>query len=64
MSENDAPDPLIDGKIDIGALATEFVALGLDPYPRKPGVTFEPPSDGPGSVKPFSVLRSADKRAK
>ena len=63
MSESDAPDPLIDGRIDLGALATEFVALGLDPYPRRPGVTFEPPSDGAGSVKPFSALRSAHKKA-
>ena len=30
-------EPLIDGKVDLGALATEFLILGLDPYPRKPG---------------------------
>ena len=39
----DEPDPLIDGRIDLGELAAEFVALGLDPYPRKPGVEFEAP---------------------
>ncbi len=37
----DEPDPLIDGRVDLGELAAEFVALGLDPYPRKPGVEFE-----------------------
>lgn len=37
----DEPDPLIDGRIDLGELAAEFVALGLDPYPRKPGVEYE-----------------------
>jgi hypothetical protein len=31
------PDPIIDGKIDLGALATEFLVLAIDPYPRKPG---------------------------
>lgn len=39
-SELDAPDELIDGKIDLGAITAEFLALGLDPYPRKPGVEF------------------------
>ena len=28
-------------QIDLGALAAEFLALGLDPYPRKPGVAFD-----------------------
>jgi hypothetical protein len=35
------PDPIVDGRIDLGLLATEFLVLGLDPYPRKPGVEFE-----------------------
>jgi hypothetical protein len=38
----DIPDPLVGGRIDFGALTAEFLALGLDPYPRKPGITFEP----------------------
>ena len=41
MGDDDEPDPIVDGKIDLGALAAEFLALGLDPYPRKPGVEFE-----------------------
>lgn len=57
--ERDPPDPIIDGTIDLGALAAEFLALGLDPYPRKPGVEFAPlPSEGEDKVaKPFDVLR-------
>ena len=38
----DIPDPLVGGRIDFGALTAEFLALGLDPYPRKPGIAFEP----------------------
>lgn len=38
--EDDPPDPIVGGKIDLGALAAEFMALGLDPYPRKPGAEF------------------------
>ncbi|SLN45086.1 YceD family protein [Oceanibacterium hippocampi] len=36
--EIEPPDPLIDGKIDLGAVVSEHVALGLNPYPRKEGV--------------------------
>jgi hypothetical protein len=47
INDEDQPDPIVDGKIDIGALAAEFMVLALDPYPRKPGVDFDPPpSDG------------------
>jgi hypothetical protein len=36
----DPPDPIVKGHIDLGALAAEFLALALDPHPRKPGVAF------------------------
>jgi hypothetical protein len=52
----DEPDPLIDGAVDIGELAAEFVALGLDPYPRKPDAAFEAPLEEPKD-SPFAVLR-------
>jgi hypothetical protein len=38
----DPPEPIVGGAIDLGGLAVEFLVLGLDPYPRKPGVVFEP----------------------
>ncbi|MCJ2035190.1 YceD family protein [Methylobacterium sp. J-068] len=38
----DVPDPIVNGRIDFGTITAEFLALGLDPYPRKPGITFEP----------------------
>ncbi len=56
----DFPDPIFDGQIDLGALAAEFLALNLDPYPRKPGVMFELVNVGgevSGSDSPFAVLR-------
>jgi hypothetical protein len=52
----DEPDPIIDGRIDLGALAAEFFALGLDPYPRKPGAAFEAPQDREDAASPFSAL--------
>lgn len=62
MTDEDGPDPIVDGKIDLGAVATEFFALGLDPYPRKPGIAFESPLESEVSVSPFSALASRAER--
>lgn len=57
LDAEDEPDPLVDGRIDIGELAAEFISLGLDPYPRKPGVEFETPEpDGDKEEAPFASL--------
>jgi uncharacterized metal-binding protein YceD (DUF177 family) len=50
------PEPLLGGVVDLGALATEFLILGLDPYPRKPGAVFEPPQDAKRDPGPFAAL--------
>jgi hypothetical protein len=50
------PEPLVDGIVDLGALATEFLVLGLDPYPRKAGAVFEPPRDLASGEGPFAAL--------
>lgn len=47
MSQEDGegaepPEPLVGDSIDLGRIAVEFLMLGLDPYPRKPGAVFEP----------------------
>jgi uncharacterized metal-binding protein YceD (DUF177 family) len=52
----DEPEPLIGGVVDLGAIATEFLILGLDPYPRKPGAVFEPPQDLKADGGPFGAL--------
>ena len=52
----ETPDPIVNGRIDFGALTAEFLALALDPYPRKPGIAFEPVQLGE-DVKPFDALR-------
>ncbi|NNM72167.1 YceD family protein [Enterovirga aerilata] len=55
----DAPDDLVGDRIDLGAITAEFLALGLDPYPRKPGVEFaadpEEGAEGAGG-SPFAAL--------
>ena len=41
MTDNDTPEPLADGYVDLGVIATEYFLLGIDPYPRKEGAVFE-----------------------
>jgi hypothetical protein len=60
--EEDPPEALIDGKIDLGAVAFEFLALGLDPYPRKKGAEFSFKDAARDVPSPFSVL--AERAAK
>jgi hypothetical protein len=56
----DDPDLIIDGQIDLGALAEEFFVLSLDPYPRKPGAQFDESFVASADVKlsPFEALRN------
>ncbi len=60
-SAGNETEPLIGGSIDLGALATEFLILGLDPYPRKPGATFQPPADVKPEESPFAALAALKK---
>jgi hypothetical protein len=61
-SDEDPPEPLFDGKLDLGAIATEFLLLGIDPYPRKPGAEFAPVKADDASAKPFAALEALKKR--
>ena len=56
------PEPLIDGTVDLGAIATEFLILGIDPYPRKAGVEFTPPKVAAEGPHPFAALAALKKR--
>jgi uncharacterized metal-binding protein YceD (DUF177 family) len=54
--ERDEPEPLIGGVIDLGAIATEFLILGIPAYPRKPGVIFDAPAAADAKQSPFAPL--------
>jgi len=56
VADEDDPDPVVDGRIDLGALAAEFFALGIDPYPRKPGAQFVTPVEQAAPDSPFAAL--------
>jgi uncharacterized metal-binding protein YceD (DUF177 family) len=57
----DALEPLVDGTVDLGAIATEFLLLALDPYPRKPEAVFEAPAEGDDGAHPFAALAALKK---
>lgn len=58
------PEPLIDGKIDLGEACVEQLALEIDPFPRVKGATFDGYSTDPRGAdagefekkNPFAVL--------
>src|SRR5262249_49914459 len=52
----DEPEALVDGVADLGVVATEFLLLAIDPYPRRPGVVFEAPKVDDSAAHPFAVL--------
>lgn len=41
LLDSDPPEPLINGRIPIGKLLSEILALSMDPYPRNEGDKFE-----------------------
>jgi uncharacterized metal-binding protein YceD (DUF177 family) len=57
----DDAEPLTGGSVDLGALATEFLILGIDPYPRKAGAVFQPPSESVPEDSPFAALATLKK---
>lgn len=56
LNEDDPPEPIIDGMIDLGAITVEFLSLALDPYPRKPGASFDTELGTSKEESPFAVL--------
>ena len=61
--DDDLPDLIIDGVIDIGEIVAEQVALLLDPFPRSPGAQFDTQEEDVETLEgvekkphPFAVL--------
>ena len=57
LEEEDDPEPLVDGQIDLGELVTQHLSLAIDPYPHKEGVVFEQ-AEMPGKSAPPPVRRN------
>jgi hypothetical protein len=61
----DPPEPIENGVIDLGRVATDALYLAVDPYPRKPDAVFEPPvvAEDPED-HPFAALKALQLDAK
>jgi len=55
----DPPEPIENGMIDLGRVATDALYLAVDPYPRKPGVVFAPVVEAADPEDhPFAALKA------
>ena len=55
------PEPIENGMIDLGRLATDVLYLAIDPYPRKPGAVFNPQVTGNDPADhPFAALKALE----
>jgi hypothetical protein len=55
----DSLEPIENGVIDLGRLATDVLYLAIDPYPRKAGAVFEPQVGGRDPEDhPFAALKA------
>lgn len=59
-SSVEGPEPLVGDSIDVGVLATEYLIVGVDPYPRKAGVSFDAPK-AEAEGHPFAALAALKK---
>jgi hypothetical protein len=58
----DLPEPFDGATIDAGATAEEFFALGIDPYPRRPGAQLPAAGSAELDPSPFAVLREPSRK--
>lgn len=70
LEEKDDPEALIDGQVDLGEVAIQFLSLSVNPYPRADGVetdddeviTVAPKASSPaatsGRPNPFAALKN------
>jgi hypothetical protein len=67
LSAEDAepPSPILNGRVELGALTVELLGIRLDPYPRAPGAEFHTPasegSSRSGATGPFAALAALKK---
>jgi hypothetical protein len=57
----DPPEPIVDGRIEVGELIAQHLGLEIDPFPRAPGVEFQGLDLDGGTpearrASPFAVL--------
>lgn len=63
--DEDPPETMAGGVIDVGNLVTDYLFLGIDPYPRKPGAAFAPiEAASDPEEHPFAALKALKSAAR
>lgn len=63
LEEHDDPEPIINGKIDLGELVSQYFSLSINPYPHAEGVHYKVGDDTDFKAEesdvnnPFAVLK-------
>jgi len=58
---DEGPEEIQSSHFDLACPLLEEFSLAIDPYPRAPGVVFEPPQDKDASESPFAALKPLKK---
>ncbi len=62
-ADDDGTEEIAGLRYDLAAPLMEELALAIDPYPRAPGVAFEPPAEADqAAIHPFAVLKGLKNR--
>lgn len=61
LDDQNWPEPMSDGVIDLGEAVAQHLSLALDPYPRAPGAEFESGRE-PEKNNPFKALAEAGRK--
>jgi len=59
--DEDGREEIASLRYDLAVPVLEELALAIDPYPRAPGVEFEPPPDDDQPEHPFAALKALKK---
>ncbi len=64
LEENEDPEPIENGHIDIGELVTQYLSLSINPYPQKEGTEYankeQEQKESPDKLRPnpFAALKN------
>lgn len=67
LQSEDPPEPMENGRIDVGEAVAEQLAVAIDPYPKKPGAEFKPlavveEEEVEKPANPFAALEKLKKK--
>lgn len=67
LDEEDMPEAIVNGNIDLGEVTAQYLSLELEPYPRAPGVSLAAQLSEAGAEvrnSPFAVLQGLNNNEK